>query len=269
MLCSIAKVSRSGYYGWLKDAGKTPRDYDDYLLIKKVFDRGKSKWGWRTLSMKLEREESTIFNHKKIKRIMRKYGLNCKVRRKNPYKAIMKKTQEHRTFVNVLNREFKQCVPGKVFGTDITYIPHNHRFAYLAIVKDMASGEIVSWHLSLYITMELVLTMLRKLPPHAGTLIHSDQGFHYTNPAYIHEVKLREMVQSMSRKANCIDNAPVESFFGHLKDEVDYRSCQVFGQLYQLIKKYIYYYNHERSQWLKNKMTPVEYRDHLLARSAA
>jgi transposase InsO family protein len=96
-------------------------------------------------------------------------------------------------------------------------------------------------------------------------MIHSDQGFHYTNPEYIEGVKALEMIQSMSRKGNCIDNAPVESFFGHLKDDVDYKSCKTFEDLRSLIENYIQYYNNERAQWEKNKMTPVEYRDHLLA----
>lgn len=97
-----------------------------------------------------------------------------------------------------------------------------------------------------------------------NALIHSDQGFHYTNPEYIEKVKALEMMQSMSKKGNCIDNAPIESFFGHLKDDVDYKSCKTFEELKVLVENYIHYYNRERSQWDKNKMTPVEYRDHLL-----
>lgn len=218
--------------------------------------------------MKLERKH-IIFNHKKIKRIMRKYNLVCKVRRKNPYKTIMKKTAEHRTFENTLNRNFSQLIPYRVFGTDITYIPFNHRFAYLAVVKDLASGEIMAWHATQHITMELVMTMMEGLWRYPGAMIHSDQGFHFTNPAYITKVQAFKMLQSMSRKANCIDNAPTESFFGHFKDEVDYQDCKTFEALYELIKNSIQYYNYERAQWNKNKMTPVEYRDHLLAQSAS
>lgn len=218
--------------------------------------------------MKLERK-SIIMNHKKIKRIMKTYGLRCTVRRRNPYKAIMKKTAEHRTFPNQLNRQFVQTIPYRFFSTDITFIPFSYRFAYLAIIKDLASGEIVAWHLSLHITMELVLTMMGKLKQYPNALIHSDQGFHFTNPQYIEKVTMLEMLQSMSRKANCIDNASVESFFGHFKDEVDYRSCTTFEELYQLVENSIHYYNYERAQWDKNKMTPVEYRDHLLKLCAA
>lgn len=96
-------------------------------------------------------------------------------------------------------------------------------------------------------------------------MIHSDQGFHYTNPLYIKQIKELGMVQSMSRKGNCIDNAPIESFFGHLKDEIDYKSCKTFEQLHSLIEEYMGYYNNERQQWELKKMTPVEYRNHLLS----
>ena len=209
-------------------------------------------------------------NHKKIIRIKKKYGLVTKIRKINPYKAIMKKTQEHRTFPNLLSRNFKQAKPHRVFGTDITYLPFNCHLAYLSAVKDFASGEVVAWNLSQHLTMDIVLkTMLNlKSNPTINSLtdvmIHSDQGFHYTNPEYICMIKELNMVQSMSRKANCIDNAPTESFFGHLKDDVDYRDCKTFDELKEKIREYIHYYNHERPQWGLKKMTPVEYRNHLL-----
>ena len=196
---------------------------------------------------------------------MRKYNLITRIRRRNPYKAIMKKTAEHRTFANQLDRAFTQTTPYQFFCTDITYMPFNSRFAYLSVVKDIASGEIVAWHLSQYITMELVLGTIDQMKKYHNALIHSDQGFHYTNPEYIAKIKSLDMVQSMSEKGNCIDNAPVESFFGHLKDDIDYKSCKTFEELSMLIENYIKYYNYERAQWDLNKMTPVEYRDHLLA----
>jgi len=199
---------------------------------------------------------------------MKKYNLIVKIRRKNPYKAIMKKTTEHRTFANTLERAFIQIIPFKVFCTDITYMPFNHHFAYLSAVKDIASGEIVAWHLSSHMTMELVLGTIDQMKQYQNALIHSDQGFHYTNPEYIEKVKALEMIQSMSRKGNCIDNAPIESFFGHLKDDIDYKHCKTFEELKLLVENYINYYNYERAQWGLNKMTPVEYRDRLLALNA-
>jgi len=206
-------------------------------------------------------------NHKKIQRIMRQYGLVTKVRRRNPYRAAHKKTMEHRTFPNKLQREFRQSRPLTIFCTDITYLPFLSGFAYLSVVKDVASGEVVAWKASLRIDMALVLETVRQIPVGSrnNILIHSDQGFHYTNPSFIEAVKEMNMTQSMSGKGSCIDNAPIESFFGHMKDELDYQSCRSFEELCSKIEEYMEYYNHERKQWARNKMTPVAYRHHLLA----
>lgn len=122
--------------------------------------------------------------------------------------------------------------------------------------------------------MDLVLDTLKNLEENQGApslgniLIHSDQGFHYTSPGFISRVKGLKMVQSMSRKGNCVDNAPMESFFGHFKDEVDYRNCGTFDELKGLTENYINHYNNERRQWNLKKMTPVEYRNHLLVENS-
>ena len=244
-------------------ANEPEKDYKDYLLIKEMFDKGKGKWGWRNIKMRL-----TAMNHKKIQRIMKKYDLVTKVRKRNPYKAIMKKRLEHRVFPNKLQREFHQLVPYKVFCTDITYIPFQSWFVYLSVIKDIASGEVVAWNVSLYLDMVLVIETVRKMHENLceDAMIHSDQGFHYTNPTYIEIVREFKMIQSMSGKGSCIDNAPIESFFGHMKDELDYRSCRSFEELHLKIEEYMQYYNNERKQWTRNKMTPVEYRTYLLSR---
>ena len=260
-MCEIACVSRGGYYKWLKCSSKQDKDYDGYLLIKKMYDKGKGKWGFRTIQMNLK----TKMNHKKIIRIKNKYGLITKIRRKNPYKSIMKKSIEHRTFENILDRQFEQDIPNKIFCTDITYLPYNHKFAYFSAVKDIASGEIVGHNISEHLQMDIVLNTLKNLKGNLkDVIIHSDQGFHYTNPQYISDVKKLDMVQSMSRKGNCIDNAPIESFFGHMKDDVDCKGCKTFGEISLMVEKYVRYYNTERKQWKLKKMTPVQYRNHLL-----
>jgi len=236
ILCKLAHVSKSGYYEWLKTAAEREKDYDDYLEVKKLFDKGKGKYGWRSVKMRL-----LHMNHKKIQRIMRKYGLTARVRRKNPYKAIMKKTMEHRTFDNKLQREFHQPVPFKVFCTDITYIRFQSRFVYLSVIKDVASGEVMAWNLSMFLEMTLVTETVKnmKLDSYENIMMHSDQGFHYTNPVYIGIVHERGMIQSMSGKGNCIDNAPIESFFGHMKDELDYKTCKTFEELRFVIEEYM------------------------------
>ena len=269
LLCRITEVSKSGYYKWLKDSGKQPKDYEDYLLVKEIFEKGKKKLGWRPIQMRLNNGYGLIMNHKKIRRIMNKYSLACQVRRKNPYKMIMKKTQEHRTFENILDRNFNQNALRKVLCTDITYLYYGlGRKAFLSAIKDIASGEIVSWELSQNLELEFVVktvARLEQLSLPQDSILHSDQGFHYTSPLYSQKIKQLKIIQSMSRKGNCIDNAPMESFFGHLKDEVDFKSCNTFQELTVKVNEYMQYYNHQRYQWELKKMTPVQYRNHLLA----
>ena len=130
----------------------------DYLLINELFLKGKAKHGFRTIQMNLLTQKHVVMNHKKIIRIMKKYRLFTKIRKSNPYKAIMEKTREHRSFANILDRKFQQDTPYKVFCTDITYLPFNHRMAYFSAIKDIASGEIVGWNLSKHIGMALVWT---------------------------------------------------------------------------------------------------------------
>lgn len=270
ILCDIVAVSRSGYYKWLRHADEPEKDYADYLLIKSIFDKGRAKYGWRTLKMKLKSNHGIVMNHKKIIRIKNKYNLVTKIRRTDPYKNIMKKTKSHRTFKNTLDRNFKQNIPFKTFCTDITYLPFNHQTVYLSAVKDIASKEVVAWDLSNHLGMNMVLNTIenmkknQNIPSFKNSLIHSDQGFHYTNPQYIYKIKELNMIQSMSRKGRCIDNAPMESFFGHFKDDIDYRNCSTFEELKVTVEKYIDYYNNDRQQWNLKKMTPVEYRNHLL-----
>lgn len=220
--------------------------------------------------MDLKNDKKVLMNHKKIIRIMNKYNLITKIRRKNPYRSMFKKTQEHRFFENILNREFKENIPYRKLSTDITYVYFNNRKAYLSVVKDIATKEVLSWYPSTNLSMNIVLNTINKLDKHnltKETLIHSDQGFHYTNPEYIQKIKELNMVQSMSRKGKCIDNCPIESFFGHFKDEVNYKECKTFEELTDKIDKYMNYYNNERYQWNLKKMTPVQYRNHLLSKN--
>lgn len=202
---------------------------------------------------------------------MQEYGLKTKIRRKNPYKLLAKKTQEHSTCANILNREFKSEKPNTKYCTDITYLYYgNSQKAFLSVIKDIATGEIIANSLSRHLTIDFVNKMLddtlkaTPIDKLVGLLIHSDQGFHYTHPSFRLKLKANGIVQSMSRKGNCLDNAPIESFFGHFKDEVNYKGCKNFEELKDKIDEYIYYYNNERYQWSKNKMTPVQYRSHLL-----
>lgn len=275
-LCRVAKVHRSGYYAWHEKseshAIREENDYQDYLLLKCIYDAFKGKIGYRGFYMALEELLETPMNHKKILRLMRKFNLFAKIRRKNPYKNIAKATQAHRTVPNLLNRQFTQDEPGKVFVTDITYLQmKTGQTAYLSCVKDVASREIVAHDLSVSLSMGIVYRTLRKLNDalagnvHPEAMIHSDQGFHYTHPVYQRHVKEMQLTQSMSRRGNCLDNAPIESFFGHFKDDVDYKEASNLLELKIMVDEYMEHYNCTRKQWDLKKMTPEQYRSHLLA----
>ena len=264
---SLFKISRSSYYSF--DQNQKDFDYDDYILIKKYFDKSNHKHGIRQLKMVIERSEGLVINEKKIARIKRKYKLETKIRRKNKYKAFAKKNHEHKSCPNILQREFKQQVPDKVYSTDITQINYGKKKAYIAAVKDLCTNEIlgksISNKIDLNLTNSAIDKALRKLSSSQkeGLMIHSDQGFHFTHISYREKLKRLGVIQSMSRKGNCIDNAPIESFFGHLKDLLDLSSCKSIRDIEKEVTKQINYYNHRRPQLGLKKMPPSEYRRHL------
>ena len=202
---------------------------------------------------------------------MKKYKIVCPIRKTNPYKRIIKATKEHRIQKNKLNRNFKQEIPGKVLLTDITYLFYGkNKKCYLYTIKDSSTNEVLSWNLSKNLKKEISIDIIKKLMKNRkiklskDAFIHSDQGFHYTNP-YFHEIPHKNNLgQSMSRKGNCWDNAPQESFFGHMKDEINLSNCQTYQDVLKEVKKYMIYYNNYRYQWNLRKMTPVQYRNHLL-----
>lgn len=225
------------------------------------------KYGYRMITMKL-RQVWIIMNHKKVHRLMKKYGLLAIIRRKDPYSKIRKATQEHKTAKNILNREFGWLKAFRKIGTDISYLSFKSRWIYLSIMKDMATGEILSHQVSASLELWFVHDTLRNLEAIKDrlqwALIHSDQWFHYTHPSFKLWVEKLWCTQSMSRKWNCIDNSPTESFFGHTKDEIDISECKDLDEVKSYMNNYIYEYNNERPQWNRKKMTPVQYRNHLL-----
>ena len=270
-LCASAGVSRSGYYNYLSNESKRERREeidikvrDDILMA--ISFRGYKK-GSRSIKMLLEDKFGICYNRKRIMRIMRKYNIVCPIRRKK-YKY--KVTKEHKVCKNDLQREFKQNVPGKGMLTDISYLQYgNAKTAYLSTILDASTNEILSFKVRENMKLDLVISTLNELKDNQFVhfddgMIHSDQGWHYTNPQFRIRAAEMGLQQSMSRRGNCWDNAPQESFFGHLKDEVDIKHCNTFDELHTLISDYIDYYNNDRYQWNLNKMTPIQYRNYLL-----
>jgi transposase InsO family protein len=177
----------------------------------------------------------------------------------------MKAGEEHKVAPNLLNRNFIPITKRTHFSTDVTELPYQGgRKAYLSAMKDLATNEIVHFNILQRPTGDLVITNLEQVFEKYSSairdrmIIHSDQGVHYTSKAFRAKLVQLGINQSMSRRGNCLDNSPIESFFGHLKDEVDFRSCKNFTEVKNKIENYMNYYNNERPQWGLKQKTPAE-----------
>ena len=269
-MCEIAGVSRSGYYAWenTSDVREKREDADkkDFDVILEAYKfRGYAK-GARGIYMRLLHIKKRM-NLKKIRRLMRKYGLKCPFRGPNPYRRMAKALKTNTVFPNIVNREFVNGGVRKVLLTDITYIFYDGGVCYLSTILDAFTREILAYELSSSLEVTFVLNTVEKLIAEYGstlddtTIIHSDQGCHYTSKAFIQKLKDNNFVQSMSRKGNCWDNAPQESFFGHMKDEIKYELAMMktFDEVKTKIDDWIDYYNNDRYQWDLVKLSPKEY----------
>ena len=274
MLCEIAGVSRSGYYRWINAAKhreeQEVKDRADFEIILKAYNyRGYSKGARGIYMTLLHQEEPVIMNVKKIRRLMKKYGLKCPIRKANPYRRMAKALKTNNVAKNLVNREFRLHGPRTILLTDITYIPYNGIFCYLSTILDAYTKQILSYVLSDSLEVDFVLETVNqliekhKITLTTKTIIHSDQGCHYTSCSFIQLLQDKKLRQSMSRKGNCWDNAPQESFFGHMKDEIDLSNCKTFEEVKSIIDDWMDYYNNERYQWDLAKLSPNEYYEYI------
>jgi transposase InsO family protein len=196
-LCEISGVSRSGYYKYFSlksQESRLQRNNQDEVvkdIILKAYNFKGRKKGARQIKMTLKDQYNIKYNLKRIKRIMRKYDIICPIRKANPYRRMMKATKEHSVLPNLLNREFKQNIPGKVLLTDITYLFYGKsKKAYLSTIKDGSTNEILAYNVSESLKLDIVINTIHKLKNNRkkniakGAFIHSDQGVHYTSPIF-------------------------------------------------------------------------------------
>ena len=242
-MCSIAGVSRSGYYAWLAAEpirqAQEEQDKRDFALIFEAYNfRGYAK-GARGIHMRLlHLEEPVRMNLKKIRRLMKKFKLVCPVRAPNPYRRMMQDMQTDHVAANVVSRSFRQGAR-KVLLTDITYLFYKGGVCYLSAILDAFTHEILAYQISESLKVKFVIETVNELILRHGstlddtTVVHSDQGCHYTSNAFIEKLKDAGFIQSMSRKGNCWDNAPQESF-----EDVE-----------AVIADWMDYYNNDRYQW--------------------
>jgi putative transposase len=264
LLCEIARIQRSSYYKWLNRTPPENEKRNEEILeeIKRLYEKVDGIYGYRRITMNLNRTLPKSINHKRVYRLMRIAGIQSVIRRKR--KKYKPSTPQH-VAENILNREFHAEMQNEKWLTDVTELKYGvSQKAYLSAILDLYDGSIVSYVLGnsnnnplVFKTLDLAL----ETNPGAKPLLHSDRGFQYTSPTFKRKIDKAEMVQSMSRVGRCIDNGPMEAFWGTLKSEKYYlNKYSTFEELKKDIEGYIKFYNYERLQKRLNGLSPLEYR---------
>lgn len=261
-MCEFFLLSRAAYYAWRKRRKNSDPNLSRKKLIIEAYMASRKTYGYRRIQMWIEQKKGITINHKAVLRLMNELDIHSVARRRKPYKKWAKETQHYR-FPNHLNQDFTADTPNQKWVTDITYIPTKLGWAYLSTIKDLFDGFIVAHYLTKRNSVELVTKTLQLALDKekvTGTLLHSDQGHQYCSHAYYVLSKAYKMTPSMSRRGNCLDNAVMENFFGHLKEEaIRQYPLLSFHEIKQVIDEYIYFYNYERLQ-LNTKQTPYQLR---------
>ena len=259
-LCELAGVSKSGYYDW---KGRPPKPQTtDEKIVTSLFIKSGKKAGYRTLKMEFEEKFKRPINTKKIRRIRSESGERTKRRCTTSGRRAFSDGEESRVAPNEVKRNFENM--NHVF-IDITELRIcNGQKAFVFAAKRGGSRELVVFEVASRPTMDLVLRATEEFlstekDPHLLT-IHSDQGVHFTCRKFRELLEEYGVRQSMSRKGNCLDNAYIETFFGHLKDELRFKDCKNVKELRPRLKKYQEYYNFKRPQWTLKRKTPAEAR---------
>lgn len=266
-LCKIAGVQRSSYYKWLNRKESINEKINKKLipLIIEAYNEQDGILGYRQMTIKLNRENEFSVNHKRIYRLMCILGLKSVCRKKR--KRYIRSTPEI-TAKNILNRDFQSDRFGEKWLTDVTEFKFgNNRKAYLSAIIDLADKSITSFVLGISNNNPLVFktfNLARQKYPDVKPIFHSDRGFQYTSKLFRKKLDDAGMIQSMSRVGRCIDNGPMEAFWGMLKTEMYYlKRFTTFKELEASIAEYIEFYNNRRYQKRLNCMTPLEYREYL------
>lgn len=241
-----------------------PDKYEEVKnIIQKIFDEHQERYGYRRITLEL-RTRGIVLNHKTVRRLMNQMGLKCLVRMKK-YRSY--RGQVGRIAPNVLERDFQASNPNEKWVTDVTEFHLHGEKLYLSPILDLYNGEIIAFNVEKRPVYTLVSKMLDqafdRLKNGETPILHSDQGWHYQMKQYQHALKERGIVQSMSRKGNCLDNAVIENFFGLLKSELLYlKEFESMEHFKRELENYIYYYNHKRIKVKLKGMSPVQYRTH-------
>jgi putative transposase len=260
-------IPESSYHYQIKMMQKDNPDQELEDMIQSIFEENDGNYGYRRVQLELGNQGIKV-NHKKVQRIMEKLGLKGakygrKTRKYSSYKGRIGKVAK-----NLINRRFHTHVPYQKLTTDITEFKCSDGKLYLNPIMDMFNGEILSFGIDRHPNLALAINPLEEVLERVKnsryrTTIHSDQGWHYQHTKWVKTLKENKVFQSMSRKGNCLDNSPMENFFGLLKQEMYHgEALCTFEELKNKIERYIGYYNNKRIKQKLAGMSPVQYRIH-------
>lgn len=240
----MLEISTSTYYKYRKAADN---DYGVYALIKEQFKASKRTYGYRRVTIALRREYGLCINEKKVRRIMRKYGVKPRYIKNTKYRRDNRKRHEENVRPDLLRRNFNQT--GWV--TDITYLIWNNKRAYLSTILDLDTRNVISYKISnrndMLIVLDTLTEAVGKIKDPSGLILHSDQGFQYTSHEYRRVCISKGILVSHSRKANPLDNSIIENFHSLLKKEVLYNNeFKDIKKYIQAVHDWIYFYNNSR-----------------------
>jgi len=263
LMCRVLGLARSGYYAWRTRVENPRRQADRRLLVQIAASFRASRQSYGSPRVHADLHEGGVrCARKRVARLMRQAGLRASA----PRRRVRTTDSRHQLAVaeNVLKREFRATAPDLKWVADITYLPTQHGWVYLAAVLDLFSRRVIGWAVRTTLERELVVTALQRAlvqrKPDPGLLHHSDRGSQYASCEYQQQLAAAGIRGSMSRKGNCWDNAPMESFFGTLKTElgdVVYADCAAASSaVFDYIERF---YNRQRRHSALGYLTPVAY----------
>ncbi|WP_342598154.1 IS3 family transposase [Psychrobacillus sp. FSL H8-0483] len=264
-LIKVADIPRSTYYYWEKRLNRTDKYAEVKVAIQSIYLEHKGRYGYRRIAKELKKY-GFHYDPKTINYLMNAIGIKCEVRMKKyrSYKGNVGKIAP-----NMLQRDFTAKKMNEKWVTDVTEFHLFGEKRYLSPVLDLCNGEIIAYTVMSRPVYKLVHDMLEqaleRLQSSDQVILHSDQGWHYQMKKYRQTLKQHGIMQSMSRKGNCLDNAVIENFFGLLKSELLYlQEFESMAHFEQELKDYIHYYNHKRMKEKLKDLSPVEYRTKVL-----
>jgi transposase InsO family protein len=262
-MCTFLGISRAAYYAWCQKLEQPDADADRLERVQQAYRASHQTYGYRRISLWIRQKQGVVINPKAVLRLMHRLNIRSRARRRRAYQGLPEPGLAHR-YPNRLQRDFTAQAPNHKWVTDITCVSTRQGWGYLSTIKDLFDGFIVAHQFGRQNSVELVKRTLRQACRNervtAGLILHSDQGHQYTSQAYAVLTRECNIRPSMSRRGNCWDNAPMESFFSQLKDEyLHHLPAPSYDEARQAIDEYVAFYNYERIQ-LKTRQTPYQLR---------